>query len=79
MSVAVTKYTTVRQIVEFVKHIKEGEGIILMFHSVISKDDPGYGRDNWYFDAEKFDRICNIFNKNANVSVCTTKDLISKL
>ena len=78
MSVAVTKYTTVRQIVDFVKHLRDGECVIFMFHSVITKDDVGYGKDNWYFDTEKFEKLCYSLKEDSSISVCTTKDVSLK-
>ena len=77
MSVAITRHTTVKQILNFVEYLKDDEGVILMFHSVIEKDDRGYGKDNWYFDAKKLEDLCEKLN-HMDILVCTTQQLIQR-
>lgn len=76
-SVAITRYTTVNQVMHLIDKLKDGESVILMFHSVLNKIDVGYGKDDWYFDAEKFDEICKRLKENDAVNVCTTAKLVS--
>ena len=75
-SVAITRYTTVRQLMHFIDKLKDGESVILMFHSVLNKGDVGYGKDDWYFDAKKFEELCEKLKENDAVNVCTTAELI---
>ncbi len=75
-SVAITKYTTVKQVLYFISKLRDGESVILMFHSVLNKNDIGYGKDNWYFDTKKFDDICKCLKEDKTVSVCTTMELL---
>ena len=77
MSVAVLNCTTVKQIVSFIDKMNGGESVIFMLHSVIDKNDIGYGSDSWYFDAEKFNELCELLSKRKDVLICTTRDLVS--
>ena len=74
-SVAITKYTRVKQISYMLDKMKDGDTVILMFHSVLGKDENGYGVDNWCFDLEKFEQLCKRL-ANADICVCTTRDLV---
>ena len=47
-----------------------------MFHSILDKSDVGYGRDNWFFDLERFDQLCKALSEKSDVTVCTTKDFV---
>ncbi len=77
-SVAITRYTTVKQIVYLIDKLKDGESVILMFHSVLNKNDGGYRKDVWYYDAEKFEKICKYLKDTDSVNVCTTAQLIQR-
>ena len=76
-SVAITRYNTVEQIRHLIDAMKDGEAVILMFHSILHETDPGYGADNWFFDAEKFDELCEMLNCT-DVTVCTTQFLFQE-
>ena len=76
MSVGITAKTTLDQILYLVDKVKDGQSLILMFHSVLDCSDIGYGKDNWFFDAEIFDMLCNALNRNENVAVVTTKEML---
>ena len=74
MSVAVTSYTTVDQIMYLLSRMQEGQAVILMFHSVLNKEDKGYGKDAWYYDVSRFDDLCSWLAENSDdFCVCTTK------
>ena len=77
-SVAITKHTTVKQISYMIDKMQDGEAVILMFHSVLSKNEDGYGADNWYFDMEKFEQLCELLNK-PHICVSTTRELVLSL
>ena len=74
-SVAITKHTTIKQLSYIIDKMKDGESVIFMFHSVLDKSEPGYGKDNWFFDLEKFEQFCKLLN-DSNICVCTTRDLV---
>lgn len=77
-SVSITRHTTVNQVAHLIDKLKGDESVILMFHSVLNKADGGYGKDDWYFDAEKFEELCAYLKENSSVNVCTTAELIEK-
>ncbi len=77
-SVCVKDYTTIDNIKYLLSKVNIGECVILMFHSVLKKDDPGYGKDSYYFDAEKFDGICKYLNES-DYRVMTTKEALPLL
>ena len=77
MSVAVTRYTRVKQILHLIKRMRDNECVILMFHSIIDKNACGYGSDNWFFDIAKFEDLCRELN-DLDVSVRTTQYMIQK-
>lgn len=74
MSAAVTSYTTEDQIMYLLSSMQEHQAVILMFHSVLHKEDQGYGKDAWYWDVQRFDRLCSWLAENSgDFYVCTTK------
>lgn len=77
-SVAITKHTTVKQISYMIDKMQDGEAVILMFHSVLGKNEEGYSADNWYFDVEKFEQLCELLNK-PHICVGTTRELVLSL
>ena len=76
MSVGITAKNTLNQILYLVDKVKDGQSLILMFHSVLSTEDIGYGKDLWYFDSMMFEKLVSTLVENKNVKICTTKDLI---
>ena len=75
--VSITKATTVNEVKFCVNKLKESEAIILIFHSILNKSDKGYNKDRWFWDADKLERLCSFLNENSDVSVITTKQLLS--
>lgn len=73
-SVAITKHTTIKQISYLIDKMQDNETAILMFHSVIGENEKGYNADNWYFDIQRFEELCQLLNR-AQVVVSTTRDL----
>ena len=77
-SVAVTRYTTLKQLLYFVKKMKDNEAVVFMFHSVIDATEQGYGLDNWYFDKQKFASLCDFLKSDSGVDFSTVRELHSK-
>lgn len=71
-SVTIHSYTTLKQIQYFIEHMPEHSTTILMFHSVCSKNDVGYGKDKWYWDCTNFDKLCSWLHKSEDIQVCNT-------
>lgn len=76
LSVGIHKGVTVKQLLNFVDRMKDGEDVIFMFHSILDKSDVGYGCDNWFFDSAAFDAFCRSLAENPNLAVCTTRELL---
>ena len=74
-SVAVNCYHTLPQITNLIKKMKEGETVILNFHSVLRKTDAGYGKDKFYWEEGRFEKLLKEFGSDVSVKVCTTKNL----
>ena len=74
-SVAVTRYTTLEQLRYLISRMKDGESVILMFHSIRHPGEPGYGADAWYWDAGRFDALCAFLKRTDGVFVRTTQRL----
>lgn len=77
LSVAVTRYTTLAQIQYLLSRMKDGESVILMFHSILRKSEDGYGVDTWYWDFDRFEALCKTIAQDNNFAVCNTKQLLS--
>lgn len=77
-SVAVYEYTTVEQILNFLHLMKDGEKVILMFHSILPAGDGRYGADKFYWDADKFETLVATISKYTNFSVLTTKEMLKE-
>lgn len=75
-SVAIYSYTSVGQIISLINNAPDNSKIILMFHSILYKEDDGYGKDKFYWDIEKFKKLLAIISQMQNTTVCTTKELI---
>lgn len=82
LSAAIVNYTTVKQIKYFVDRFvcqneyRDNSALILMFHSILKKDDPGYGKDKWYWDECYFDEICSFLHGNKKLRTITTQDYV---
>ena len=75
-SVAVNSYHTLSQITYLIKKMQDDEVMILNFHSVLSKTDVGYGKDKFYWDENKFEKLLEVLASDTSLEVCTTKDLL---
>jgi hypothetical protein len=75
-SVAVKNFTSLKQIKFLIKKMKDGDKVILMFHSILYLTDPGYGADHYYWDAKQFDSLCSYITTCDDINVCTTYQLV---
>lgn len=76
-SAAVKSYTTLKQIEYTIGRMHDGDALILMFHSILDSNDSSYGADYYFWDAEKFDKLCAFLANCANIEIVTTKELIA--
>ena len=73
--ITVTKRTNFKQIQYLINKMPDNSAIILIFHSVLDKNQPGYGKDKWFYNKEHFIKLCDYISSTPNVSVVTTKEL----
>lgn len=76
LSAAVTCHTTVAQIRRLIEAMKDGESLILMFHSILRPGDTGYGADTWYWDADRLEALCAWLAQQPELTVRTTVELV---
>lgn len=75
-SVAVNCYHTLPQIIKLIGKVNNGEAVILNFHSVLRKTDAGYGKDKFYWEEDKFEKLLKELSSDVLVKVCTNKELV---
>ena len=78
-SVAVFSYTTISQIQHLIQQMPHETNTILMFHSVLTPEEEGYGKDRYYWDRDCFVKFCEWIANNRDITVCTTKALAKKI
>lgn len=76
--VSITKDTTVKEISYFVNKLQDMQAAILIFHSILKKSDKGYNKDNWFWNIDRFEKLCRTFNGMENIQIITTKQLYKK-
>lgn len=77
-SAVVTCHTTVAQLRRLIGTMKDGEGLILMFHSVLRPEDAGYSKDPWYWDAGRLEALCAWLTQQPEIAVRTTMEWIMR-
>lgn len=75
-SVTCNANNTNGQLMHFVKKMPKDSAAILMFHSILEKNDAGYGKDKWFNTTEEFDAFCKFLRESKDVSVVTTRELL---
>lgn len=60
------------------KAIDNKQWCILMLHSILRTGEPGYGADIWYWDAGKFEQLCQWLSTQ-NVDVVTTREGVNRI
>ena len=76
LSAAIKDYTHVGQIKYFVDMMKDSQGIILMFHSILPQENDYYGSDHYYWSINRFEELCKWLSEGENIKVLTTYDLL---
>lgn len=73
-SVGITAYDTVDQVECLIRMMKEGESIILMFHSILPDKCLDKAKDYWYWSESQLTRLCEFLCNDEDYQVLTTKD-----
>ena len=77
-SVSITSDIMPTQIQYLIEHTSNEQSVILMFHSILNPDDPGYGDGIWFWDCKKFEDMCAFFRSNADIDIITTHELLKR-
>lgn len=74
-SVAITKYTTVSQIMYLLNKLKDDECVILMFHH-LTKSENLKSENTWMYKEKDFYKLCECIS-NKNIDVVTTMEIVN--
>lgn len=75
-SVVITSYTTMKQVKKLLRKMPDNSSVIIMFHHIYEKDDTGYGKSIWYWDAELFREFCEYISKDEKFVCINNVDLV---
>lgn len=74
-SITVFSYTKLHQIKYLIDNMPDSSTAILMLHSILCKEDEGYGFDRYYWEASLFESFCAYLKSQSDIRVCMTKEL----
>lgn len=74
-SIMLTANNTIEQVVHFIRNMKDNEAAILMFHSILEKDDVSWGRDRWFNSTDFFESLCSFLAQAPDTKVITNAAL----
>lgn len=66
---------SIKQIAFFIQTIPDNHAAIIMFHSILSPSDKGWGKDKWYNSVNDFEKLCRYLAKKKDVAVITNAKL----
>lgn len=70
---------TADQMVKFIQKMPDNTASILMLHSILTPNDPGFQKDKWFNTTEDFERLCSFLSAEENISVITNTQLYDML
>ena len=74
-SVTCNRDNTIQQLIHFIDKMPDNSGAILMFHSILNDNDPGFGKDKWFNTCCEFEQLCAFLSNNEQVQVVTNEQL----
>lgn len=74
-SVSCNADNSIGQIAALLRSMPENHAAIIMFHSILSPGEPGWGADKWQNSTEQFDELCRYLSQCADYKVVTTAQL----
>lgn len=80
-SSVIKSHNSARQVIGWLqRNINTKSWNILMFHSILSPKDQGYGKDAWYWDIDEFRKLCQWLSIHKDdISAVTTKEGLKKV
>ena len=76
LSVGVTADMTDKSMISLLEALPDNEAYILMFHSILSKQEDAWKVDSWWWDEKKFEELCNWLKNQKDMDVITTQQLV---
>lgn len=61
--ISVSQHTTVEQIMYLINRMPENASVVFIFHSILKSNEPGTGADKWYWEKERFEKLCSKIEK----------------
>lgn len=75
----IKKHNTAKQLIYFLNKVdQENTFNILMLHSILGKEDLGYGKDEWYFDKKEFEKLCQWLSQHQKGEVVTIREGVKR-
>lgn len=78
LSVGISSEVTNKELAALINKLNDDECYILMFHSVLSAEQNPLKMDNWWWDVNKLESLCQWLCKQDEVKVITTKQWLTK-
>lgn len=75
-SIGITKYTTNKQVEYLISKMSDGDKAILTFHSVLKSHDEGRDGGKWFWDYDRFERLCSYIDIKDDVKIHTVKEMV---
>ena len=72
--ISVSKDTTVDQIIYLINKMPQDSMVILILHSILSKDASGYGLDKWYWSKTQFEELCSRLSNHSMYRLIRNND-----
>lgn len=72
-SIGITSYNSVEEIIGLFERLRDGEAVILMFHSILYREKC-QAKDCWFWEAEKLVELCDYIKGREDLKVVTTKE-----
>ncbi len=76
--ITITNKTSYSQVKYLINKMPEESIIILIFHSILRKEDVGYGLDKWYWDIDNFESLCKFAKENSDINVVTNMEALNE-
>lgn len=74
-SIPVKSDTSIRNLKSFIDRMDDEKICVLLFHSILCRDEKEKMNDSWYYDSEKFEELCK-YIKNKGYCTCTLESVI---
>ena len=78
-SVTCNRQTKLKQILYMLEKLPDEKALIIMFHSVVEKNDNVYRINKWTTLVDDFEEICKYLSQNSNIEVITNQELAYKM